>query len=108
MLKFDTVTFPELRNQLSSLTNDHNPWRYSARELMGIGAMKAGLREEARSYFERLASERGVPPGIAERARMMIAMIDEANKAGPGSEATPASKAEPGGDKADAAPGKAN
>ena len=77
MLKFDTITFPELRNQLSPLANDRSPWRYSARELLGIGAAKAGLPEEARSHFQRLLSDRAAPPGVTERARMMVALLDE-------------------------------
>jgi hypothetical protein len=108
MLKFDTVTFPELRNQLSPLTNERSPWRFSARELMGIGAMKAGLPQEARNHFQQLASEPGVPPGIAERARMMIAMIDDKERAkgGPGAGAA-SSKPEPAEGKAGAPPGTA-
>jgi len=81
MLKFDTVTFPELRNQLSPLANDRSPWRYSARELLGMGAAKAGFPDEARSHFQRLVTDRQAPPGFAERARMMVALLDEAERA---------------------------
>ncbi len=81
MLKFDTVTFPELRNQLNPLANDRSPWRYSARELLGMGAAKAGLPDEARSHFQRLSSDRAAPPGVAERARVMVALLDEEARA---------------------------
>jgi hypothetical protein len=77
MLKFDTITFPELRTQLSPLANDRSPWRYSARELLGMGAAKAGFGDEARSHFQRLLADRTTPPGIAERARVMLAMLDD-------------------------------
>jgi hypothetical protein len=111
MLKFDTVTFPELRNQLSPLANDRSPWRYSARELLGMGALNAGWPHEARNHFQRLLSDRATPPGIAERARMMVAMLDEAErvKGAPGAAEKPGSppKAEAGGDKAKTEPGKA-
>jgi hypothetical protein len=111
MLKFDTVTFPELRNQLTPLANDRSPWRYSARELLGMGALNAGWPHEARNHFQRLLSDRATPPGIAERARMMVAMLDEAErvKGAPGAAEKPGSppKAEAGGDKAKAEPGKA-
>jgi hypothetical protein len=88
MLKFDIITFPELRNQLSSLANDRSPWRYSARELLGMGAVNAGWPDEARTHFQRLLSDRATPAGIAERARVMVAMLDEAGgaKRAPGSE----------------------
>jgi hypothetical protein len=81
MLKFDTITFQELRNQLSSLANDRSPWRYTARELLGIGAAKAGFPEEARNHFQRLASDRQAPPGVSERARVMVALLDEEERA---------------------------
>jgi hypothetical protein len=114
MLKFDTALFSELRNQISSLTSDRNPWRYSARELLGMGAMKAGLGVEARSHFSRLLADSTTPPSIAERARMMVALLDEAErtktapKTGRGAEEKPEtpSKAEAAGDKVKAAPGK--
>jgi hypothetical protein len=114
MLKFDTITFPELRNQLSPLANDRSPWRYSARELLGMGAAKAGFPDEARSHFQRLASDRQAPAGFAERARMMVALLDEAERAkaapqaGAGGEdrpAAPPGKAGPAEGKAKAAPG---
>jgi hypothetical protein len=119
MLKFDTITFPELRNQLSPLANDRNPWRFSARELLGMGAARGGAEfaEEARGHFQRLLKDRSAPPGVAERARVMLALLDEevrakeaAAKAAAGvvedKPAAPSSKAEPAEGKAKAAPGK--
>lgn len=114
MLKFDTALFSELRNQVTSLTNDRNPWRYSARELLGMGAMKAGLGPEARNHFDYLLADSTTPPSIAERARMMVALLDEteraksAPKTAPGAEEKPEtpSKAEAAGDKGKTAPGK--
>jgi hypothetical protein len=108
MLKFDTITFPELRNQLSPLANDRSPWRYSARELLGMGAARAGLPDEARSHFQRLASDRTAPPGVTERARVMVALLDEEarSKSAPKSEPKSGPGAEPTEGKAKAAPGK--
>jgi hypothetical protein len=112
MLKFESAPFPELRNQLSSLANDRSPWRYSARELLGMGAVKAGFVPEARTHFQRLLADRATPTGIAERARMMVAMLDEADRAktAGGADASsgtpPAAKAGPADDKSKPAPGK--
>ena len=108
MLKFDTVTFPELRNQLSQLANDRSPWRYSARELLGMGAAKAGLPDEARSHFQRLVSDRTAPPGVTERARVMVALLDEEARAKSAPTSGPKSGpgAEPAEGKAKAVPGK--
>ncbi len=114
MLKFDNSSFSELRNQISSLTGDRNPWRYSARELLGTGAMKAGLGLEARNHFDRLLADSTTPPSIAERVRMMVGLLNEAERAksasktAPGAEQKPEtpSKAEAAKDKDKPAPGK--
>jgi hypothetical protein len=43
-----------------------------------LAAQKAGKAEEARTQLQRLLGDRGTPPGIGERARMMLAMLTEA------------------------------
>lgn len=110
MLKFDTLPFPELRTQLSPLANDRSPWRYTARELLGVGAARAGFGPEARNHFQRLLADRTTPPGIAERARIMVAMLDDQDRAktAPAAENKPAApaKAEPAEEKAKPAPAK--
>jgi hypothetical protein len=110
MLKFDTLPFPELRTQLSPLANERSPWRYTARELLGVGAARAGFGPEARNHFQRLLADRTTPPGIAERARIMVALLDDQDraKAAPAAEDKPAAppKADAAGDKAKPAPDK--
>jgi len=80
MLKFDIISFTDLKNQLSPLATDRSPWRYSARELLGLGAAKAGRSAEARNYFQRLLDDGTTPPGISERARVMVAVLAEAER----------------------------
>ncbi len=101
MLKLDTASFTDVKNWLTPLSSDRNPWRYSARELLGIAAYKAGRGPEARNYFQRLAADRLTPPGIIERSRIMIALLNEAEQAStpspsagpsPGKSETPAPK----------------
>jgi hypothetical protein len=90
---------------------DRSPWRHSARELLGLSAAKAGRPEEAKTYFQRLLSDRATPQGIAERARVMMALLARVDPAPPATEKseTPA-KVEPGelvrsDDKSKGAPG---
>jgi hypothetical protein len=115
MLKFDTAPFSELRNRITSLTSDRNPWRHSARELLGMGATKAGLGPEARNHFGHLLADASTPPSIAERARMLVAQLDAAERVKGAPKATSAAPAAgaPGAEqkpetpsKAKAAPGK--
>jgi len=77
-LQLDTASFTEMQNRLNGLIVEGNPWRFSARELLALAAQKAGRTEEARTQFQRLLSDRETPPGISERARVMLAMLTEA------------------------------
>jgi hypothetical protein len=106
MLRLDSASWTDMQNRLNGLAADGNAWRFSARELLGLAAQKAGKTDEARTEFTRLLGDRGTPPSIAERARIMLAMLTEAELAGvPKPEAAPAPKAAPAGeDKAKAKP----
>jgi hypothetical protein len=75
MLKADTADWTEMQNRLLDLTAEGNPWRFSARELLGLAAFRTGNLTDARGQFEKLVSDRAVPPSIAERANMVMAEI---------------------------------
>jgi len=96
MLRLDSASWTDMQNRLNGLAADGNAWRFSARELLGLAAQKAGKLDEARTEYQRLLSDRGTPPSIAERARIMLAMLTEAELTG-----APASA---GQDKAQAKP----
>jgi len=81
MLRVDVANWTDMQNRLNDLAAEGNPWRYSARELLGLAAYKAGRTQEARQEFERLASDREVPQSIAERARIMTGVIAQAELA---------------------------
>jgi hypothetical protein len=81
MLRLDSASWTDMQNRLNGLAEDSNAWRFSARELLGLAAHKAGKTEEARKEFQRLVGDRNTPAGIAERARVMMAMLTEAELA---------------------------
>ena len=74
-LRAGEADFTELQNRLNDLTADASAWRYSARELLGLAALKAGRTEEARKMFEQLLADQRTPPGIMERARIAMASV---------------------------------
>jgi len=80
-LRLDSADWTEMQNRLNDLAEDGSAWRFSARELLGLAAQKAGKTEEARAQLQRLLGDRNTPPGIGERARMMLAMLTEAELA---------------------------
>jgi len=81
MLRLDAANWTDMQNRLTDLAADGNAWRFSARELLGLAAQKAGKTEEARTQFQRLLGDRNTPPSIGERARIMLAMLTEAELA---------------------------
>ena len=102
LLRVDEADWTEMQNRLKDLINDGNAWRASARELLGLAAMKAGNQDEARKIFEQILGDSAAAPATVQRAQMMMTILTEAALAKAASEpAAPASSAT----KPDAAPG---
>ena len=110
MLRLDGASWTDMQNRLNDLAAESNPWRFSARELLALAAHKAGKSTEARQEFQKLLGDRNTPPSIAERARVMMAMLTESELARittPAAEvdkAQPTAPAPPGEDKVKAKP----
>jgi hypothetical protein len=82
-LKLDTADWTETQNRLIALTDNANPWRYAARELMGVAAYKAGRFDDAKTFLESLLADRKAPQTISERARIVMGTIVSAELAKP-------------------------
>ncbi|MCB1510569.1 MAG: tetratricopeptide repeat protein [Hyphomicrobiaceae bacterium] len=109
-LKLDTASFTDVKNQLNDLLNDSNPWRHSAREILGLAAYKAGNYAEARKTFQALMLARDVPRQLVQRAQVAMALItrDELQaKNGPAATPSPAPAKPPAKPNGAAAPGNA-
>jgi len=61
--------------RLAPLTADDNPWRFSARESIGLAALARGNSAEARSQFLALADDPAAPAGIRARATEIVATL---------------------------------
>ncbi len=72
---FDQASAPELELRLERLLGDDNPWRYSARELAALVALKSGNTAAAREGFAALADDVSAPAGLRARATEMLAAI---------------------------------
>lgn len=97
LLRVDSADWTEMQNRLKDLVSDNNAWRAPARELLGLAAMKAGNRDEARKAFEQILADSAAPPATAQRARILMTILTEAALA----------KAAEPGDAAGAKPGDA-
>jgi hypothetical protein len=75
MLQLDTAAWGDIERRVAGLVTETNPWRHEAWEVLGFAALKANNRTEARAQFEKLITGTGVPPGMAERARIVMGSI---------------------------------
>jgi len=64
-----------LRSRLAPLLRDDGPWRYSARELVGVLALGQGDVAAARKSFTALVDDVSTPPGMRARATQVLAVI---------------------------------
>ena len=75
MLRLDTVDPANLRPQLERLAAPTNPWRHSARELLGVSGLKAGDTNFAGRWFDQIAADRDTPPGLRQRLELYAALV---------------------------------
>ncbi len=64
-------------DRLAPLVSPTNPWRFSAIEISGLAALKAGDLAGARESFERLADDPLAPQGIRSRSAELIAAFGD-------------------------------
>lgn len=67
-LEFDALQPQAVIDRLAPLTRPGNPWFGSAGEMTALALLKAGRKSEAGRLFAAVASDRGVPDTIRERA----------------------------------------
>ena len=70
--KGDATTLIE---RLAPLTADDNPWRFTALEITGLLATRAGQMARARDIFVHLSDDLNAPPGVRERATELLASL---------------------------------
>jgi len=86
--------FTEMENRLTPLMSEESPWRFSARELLGLAAFQAGKPgTEVRAILTPLLVDDKTPQTINDRVQIVLAQIaaaELASKAGSAPQ-TPAS-----------------
>ncbi len=74
-LRLDTADYAEMEQRLRTLAEGNSPWRFSARELLGLSAYRLNNMVEAEKQFSALIGDQGTPSNLRERADMMINLI---------------------------------
>lgn len=75
MLRVDLAPYAELRTTLEPLATAQGAWRHSAREMLGIAAMKANLYEDAGRWFDAIVTDPQVPQVLRQRTELYLALV---------------------------------
>ena len=70
MLRLDTAEAGQGVQALERLATPTGAWRHTAREFLGLSAIKRGEYESAGKWFDQIAADRDTPQGL--RARLEI------------------------------------
>ena len=79
-LMVDTASYEEVAGQIEELAGDTSAVRFSAREILGLSAFKAGNYAKSREWLQRIVGDIQAPQGARERARMILALITSSGK----------------------------
>ncbi len=74
-LKLDNDDWLASKNRLQDLLSEDNPWKYAAREILGLAAYRAGKFKEAQEALTHLIASRETPRSIKQRAELVMALV---------------------------------
>jgi hypothetical protein len=75
MLRVDLVPYTEIRTALEPLATPQGVWRHSAREFLGIAAMKANQYEDAGRWFDAIVTDPASPQVLRQRTDLYLALV---------------------------------
>ncbi len=82
-LSVDKESYESLSRQLESFRSGTSEWRFAAKEILGLAAYKEGKNAEAEQLYREIMSDGEAPPGMRQRAQVMLALLLEQSKAPP-------------------------
>lgn len=85
----DTATPEDVAKRLAPLAADGRPWRYSARELQALAALRQGRKDDARTILTGISDDQAAPEGLRARATEMLAALGKPDGAPAAPAATP-------------------
>lgn len=75
MILADDVSVAEMTTRIGDLAATGNPWRNTARELIGLAAWREGDLATSRKSFDEIAKDQEAPQNIRSRAQFMLGLI---------------------------------
>lgn len=74
-LKVDTSPYAEVRTALEPLATPQGVWRHSAREMLGIAALKANQFDDAGRWFDAIVTDPQAPAVLRQRTDLYLALV---------------------------------
>jgi hypothetical protein len=71
----DSAAAEAVRERLGPLLQDVSPWRFSAREIDAMLALRDGQRGRAREVLQALVDDAETPAGVRQRASELLAAL---------------------------------
>jgi hypothetical protein len=75
LLLVDTADDAEMKKRIEPLAAPTSAFRHSARELLGLAALKAGDYEAAGRWFDMIVSDPQAPQSLRERAGTLLGLV---------------------------------
>jgi hypothetical protein len=74
-LYLDAGSFNEARSRLEPLASEGRPYRYTARELLALGAWRAGDTAAAKRWFDLIVTDIQTPQATRQRIEALSALV---------------------------------
>jgi hypothetical protein len=74
MLRLEGEQGDAARRELEQLASPNGAWRHTARELLGVSALRRGDAEAASRWFDQIAQDRNTPQGLRGRLEIYAAL----------------------------------
>jgi len=74
MILVDTAPLPELTAKLEPATAANRPFRHTAREILALGAWRAGDAAAAKRWFDLIATDNETPASTRQRMDVLMAL----------------------------------
>lgn len=76
ILLADAQAPQELETRIGDLAGTGNPWRQTAREILGMAAYRTNDFAAARKYFDEIVNDQESGQGVRQRAQLMLGLIE--------------------------------
>lgn len=71
----DTASYADVRRRIERLTVDTNAWRFSAREILAVAAVKGGDLAAAQALLKQISDDPEAPASARARAAELLALV---------------------------------